>query len=85
MKLKETFITYENDGDHILIDASSAFAGLVHSNKTAAFIVDCLKSETTEAEIADKMCGKYDAPREEIEKGVRDIIGKLKSIGAIDE
>ena len=82
MKLKDTFITYENDGDHILIDASSAFAGLVHSNKTAAFIVDCLKSE---AEIIGKMREKYDASEEEIANGVRDIIGKLKSIGAIDE
>ena len=85
MKLKETFITYENEGDHILIDASSAFAGLVHSNKTAAFIVDCLKRETSEAEIIGKMREKYDASEEEIANGVRDIIGKLKSIGAIDE
>ena len=47
MKLKDTYITHESDGEQILLDTSSSFAGLIRSNKTAAFIVECLKEDTT--------------------------------------
>lgn len=86
MKLKDTFVTHTSDGEHILIDAGGMnFVGLVRSNKTAAFIVDCLKSETTKDAIVAAMCAKYDAPRAVIEQGVEKILGKLRSIGALDE
>jgi len=86
MKLKNTFITHLSDGEQILLDAGGAvFSGLVRSNATAAFIVDCLKKTTTAESIVDRMCEKYDAPREVIKKDVEGIINKLRSIGAIDE
>ena len=44
-KLKDTYITHESDGEQILLDTSSSFAGLIRSNKTAAFIVECLKQD----------------------------------------
>ena len=44
MKLKDIFITHDSDGEQVLIDVTSSFAGLVRSNKTAAFIVECLKT-----------------------------------------
>ena len=61
------------------------FSGLVGSNRTAAFIVDCLKSETSESELVEKMIEKYDAPKEIISKDVKKILDTLRSIGAIDE
>lgn len=48
MKLKDTYITHDSDGEQILLDTSSSFAGLIRNNKTAAFIVECLKEETTQ-------------------------------------
>ncbi len=86
MKLKEGFITHESGGEQIMVAAGEAkFSGLVRSNKTAAFIVDCLKTETTEAEITEKMAAKYDAPKEVISADVKKIVDTLRSIGAIDE
>lgn len=85
MKLKNGFITHESDGEQILIDTANNFAGLVRSNPTAAFIVDCLKTETTEAEILEKMLAKYDADAEVMAEDIKMIIGKLRKIGAIDE
>lgn len=85
MKLKDSFIVYNKGDDHILIDSSNSFSGLAHSNKTAAFIMECLKSETTEAEIVGKMLEKYDATEEEVKKGVNNVIEKLRSIGALEE
>ena len=85
MKLKDTYITHESDGEQILIDTSSSFAGLVRSNKTAAFIIECLKGDTTLEAIEEAMMAKYDAPRDVITRDVESIIGKLKSIGALEE
>ena len=85
MKLKDNFITHETDGEQIMVAAGGSFAGMVRSNATAAFIVDCLKTDTTEAEILDKMLGKYDADAEVMAKDIKAIIEKLRKIGAIDE
>ena len=62
----------------------SNFLESVQSNRTAAFIVDCLKSETSETEIIEKMSEKYDAPKEIIAMDVKKILDTLRSIGAID-
>lgn len=85
MKLNRDFITHQSDGEHITVSVGSAFSGLVQSNQTAGFIVECLKEETTEEQIVDKMLEKYDAPREVIASDVANIIERLRSIGAIDE
>lgn len=86
MKLKDTFITQESDGEQIMVStAGSGFVGLVRNNSTAAFIVNCLKKDTTKDEIAEKMCNKYDATSEEIQNGIDDVLNKLRSIGALDE
>ena len=85
MRLKNTFITHDSEGEQVLIDVTSSFAGLVRSNKTAAFIVDCLKTDTTKEQIVDAMYEKYDAPKEVLKKDVDAIIDKLRGIGAVEE
>ena len=85
MKLKSDFLTYESEGEQIIVSVSGAFAGLARGNKTTAFIVDSLKEETDTETIITKMLEKYNAPREIIEKDVNMVIEKLRSIGAIEE
>lgn len=85
MRLKDTFITHMSNGEQILVDVSGQFSGLIRNNGSAAYIVDCLKSETTVDEIVNKMNEEYDASKEVLEKAVDDVISKLKSAGAIDE
>lgn len=85
MKLKDTYITHESDGEQILLDTSSSFAGLIRNNKTAAFIVECLKDDTTQEKIVEAMFGKYDAPKDVLAKDVSDVIEKLRKVGALDE
>ena len=85
MKLKDTYITHESDGEQILLDTSSSFAGLIRSNKTAAFIVECLKDDTTQEKIVEAMFEKYDAPKDVLAKDVSDVIEKLRKVGALDE
>ena len=85
MKLKDTYITHESDGEQILLDTSSSFAGLIRNNKTAAFIVECLKDDTTQEKIVEAMFEKYDAPKDVLAKDVSEVIGKLRKVGALDE
>jgi len=86
MKLKPEFITQTIDETQFLVPVGAGnFSGVVRSNATAAFIVDCLKEDVTADDIVGRMCAKYDAPREVIAQDVRDILDKLRAIGAIDE
>ena len=85
MKLKDTYITHDSDGEQILLDTSSSFAGLIRNNKTAAFIVECLKEDITEEKIVEAMLEKYDAPKDVLAKDVSDVIEKLRKVGALDE
>lgn len=85
MKLKENFVTQEMNGEQIMVAVSGGFAGMVRSNATAAFIVDCLKTDTTEEAILDAMCRKYDAPREAMAAGLIKVLNNLRRIGALDE
>ena len=85
MKLKDDFLTYDSEGEKIIVSVSGAFQGLARGNKTAAFIIDCLTEDTTPDEIIEKMLEKYNAPREVIESDVKMIVDKLRSIGAIEE
>ena len=85
MKLKDTYITHDSDGEQILLDTSSSFAGLIRSNKTAAFIVECLKYDTTQEKIVEAMFEKYDAPKDVLAKDVSDVIEKLRKVGALEE
>ena len=86
MKLKQNIITqYIDDVQFMVPLGMDAFQGLIRSNETAAFIVDCLKEETTEEAIVDRMCAEYDAPRDVIAADVREILSILREIGAIEE
>ncbi len=84
MKLKESFMTHQNKADYMMIDASGNFAGLIHSNATTAFIVECLRTETTREEIIQKMLAKYDADETTVARDVDRIVEAFKRIGAID-
>lgn len=88
MKLHNGFITYTTGAEQIMVAAGSAsevFRGMVRSNETAAFIIDCLKSEISRAELADKLCSRYDAPREIICRDLDRVLDTLRKIGALDE
>ena len=58
---------------------------MVRSNKTAAFIIDLLKEETTKEKIVAAMLERYDAEEQVISADVDKVIDALRSIGAIDE
>ena len=87
MKLKSGFVTHNVGKTQMMVatgSASAVFHGLVRSNETAAFIINCLKKETTEQEIVDAMLQEYDAPAEVIARDVHSVLEKLREIGALE-
>ena len=86
MKLKSDVIVQDVEDAQFLVPLGhQAFNGIVKSNKTAAFIVNCLREGTTAEAITDAMCRRYDAPRETIAADVEEILNTLRSIGALEE
>lgn len=86
MKLKSDFIVQDVDDTQFLVPLGhESFNGIARSNKTAAFIVNCLKEETTKEQIVDAMCAEYNAPRETIAADVEEILNTLRSIHALEE
>ena len=85
MKLKKEFITYDMDDKQIMVSTDTKlFSGMIRSNATGAYIIECLKNETTKEEIVEKMLKQFDADKEVISKDVQKVIDKLSSIGALD-
>lgn len=85
MKLKKEFITHTSGDEQLMISAGGSFNGMVRSNKTAAFIIDLLKEETTKEKIVSVMLETYDADEQVISADVDKVIDALRGIGAIDE
>ena len=87
MKLNINFLTHITKGEHYMVSTGNTeFNGIVKNNKTSAFIIECLKTETNEKEIVDKIIENYsETNREIVERDVKNIIEKLRSIGAIEE
>ena len=86
MKLKPGFVTHNVGKEQMMVAAGPAaksFHGLVRSNETAAFIINCLKKETSEEAIVEAMLAEYEAPRETVEQDVHRIVEKLRAIGAL--
>lgn len=86
MKLKEGFVTQQMGDEQIMVATGAAnFSGLVRSNATAAFIVDCLSEDVTAEQVVAKMLERYDVSQELAAADVQKILTKLRSIGALDE
>jgi len=85
MKLKKDYITHMDGNQQMMVDVSAKFSGLLRSNKTAAEIIEMLKTDTTEEKIVAAMQKKYDVPTETLKADVHKIIETLRSVSAINE
>lgn len=86
MKLNKSFIHHQLDDQAVIVPTGAAeFHGLVQGNKTLAAIAECLSKDTTEEEIVNTLCERYDGDREIIKADVHSAVERLREIGAIDE
>ena len=89
MKLKEQYILYSARENELIAvptgDETKNFKGLLRANESASFILECLKEETTEEEIVEKMVKEYDASKEELAQDVHEVIEQLRTVKALEE
>lgn len=86
MKLKETFIVHNTSDETLLVPTGGAgFSGMVRGNNTFGAVLELLKTDTTEDEIIAELISEFDAPESMIASDVKTVLGKLRSIGALDE
>ena len=88
MKLKKDFVTQRFRGQQLMVAVgpeAKRFHGLVRSNETAAFIVDRLRSETSEEEIVAALLAEYEVDETGAAADVKAILAKLRGIGALEE
>ena len=86
MKLSSSFIHHQLDSETVIIPTADAdFHGLVQGNKTLSAIAECLMTDTTEQEIVDTLCARFDGDRNDIKADVAKAIKAFREIGAIEE
>lgn len=87
MIINKNFLTQELNGQYYMISTSNTeFNGIIKNNETSAFIIECLKKETTVEEIINKILEEYDInDKNKVEEDVLKIINNLRKIGAINE
>jgi len=86
MKLSKNFIVHKTKKEVIVVPSGKAeFSGVINGNETLGVILDFLKKDVTEEKIISEMKKIYSDDNGQIEKDVKDVIEKLKKIGAIDE
>lgn len=86
MEIKKEMIHREIAGDHILVPVGKTvgeFSGLFPMTESSAIIWDMLPDIESEGEAVDKLLEIYDAPREVVEKDVREFFDKLRGYGII--
>lgn len=86
MKLNEEFIMHNTGAETLLVPTAAArFHGLVQGNKTVEVILSCLQNDTTEEEILSVMKERFDGDEDMMREDIRDVLVKLREIGAIDD
>lgn len=86
MKLNNEFVSYEIDGEKILVCLDSRkFSGVIKLNSTAAFITELLKENTSKESIVAALMDHYEAvTHEQATQAVNSVIESLTDTGAIE-
>lgn len=88
MKLNKDYVTHMVDSEQIMVATGKSinkFNGLARANSTAAFIIETLKNDCSEADVVAAVLSNYEVSEEKAKEDVTKIIAQLKTIGAIDD
>ncbi|MBQ3266098.1 MAG: hypothetical protein IJH07_10020 [Ruminococcus sp.] len=86
MKLNEEFILHSLDEETLLVPTGNAvFHGLIQGNKTVDVILHCLLKDATEDDILAVLKEKFVGNEDDMRADIREVITKLRAIGAIDD
>jgi len=87
MKLKGDYILKEIVGDYIVVPVGTDrvdLGAVITLNETGAFLWKKLIDESTESDLVDALCSEFEVERAEAEADVREFIGQMRGIEAIE-
>lgn len=88
MKIKSGFAKRNIAGSEIVVPVGKTamqFNGMITLNESGAFFWDCLKEETTEAEVVKKVLEVYEVSPEKAAQDVDSFIAMLRENELLDE
>jgi len=89
MKLKDDYVVYRASEEESIAVATgneaNVFSGLLRANKTAGFILECLKEDISEDDLVKAMLEKYDASEEDVRSSLKEILDTLRGVDALQE
>lgn len=86
MKKKENFILRNIAGEHIMMPVGPTalkFSGLILANDVSAFIWDNIEKADSPEEMAELICGQFEADYDEVQKDVTLLFEEMKKAGWI--
>lgn len=87
MKKKENFILSNIAGEHIMMPVGPTalkFSGLILANDVSAFIWDNIEKADSPEEMAELICGQFEADYDEVQKDVTLLFEEMKKAGWIE-
>ena len=88
MKLNPDFILKKLNDESVVVatgEASKKFYGIINVNETCAFLLENLKDDKTEEELAEILANKYEIDIETAKVDVADFIKSASDAGILDE
>ncbi len=88
MKIKDGYILKKVAGENIVIatgEARLSFNGIITFNEVGAEVFALLDGNHTESQIVDELLKMYNAPKEVIEKDVKNLLAKMKAQGLLED
>jgi hypothetical protein len=88
MKLKSEYPMVELEGETVIVFApndSESFRGMLRLNQSARFIFECLKEETDEEGIVQKLKEEFEGDETKMRKDISMMIQKLRIANALEE
>lgn len=84
MKLKSIFEEENIGNDRIMVSLDNGILnGIIRTNSTAAFIIDCLKEEISIDSLIKKVAGAYQISIAHSEQSVKNLISQLDALNVI--
>lgn len=86
MRLHSDYMTHMSGEEQVIVATGASakrFCGIAKGNATTAFIVDCLKEDTTKEAIIQALATKYQVSEEVVADDVDMVLCKLEQIGAL--
>lgn len=88
MKIVEGFMLHKVMDELLLVPtgaAARAFNGLITLNETGAFLFQCLREETTEEALTQKLLTEFEVSPELAAEDVRQFVDQMRQLNILQE